>query len=76
MASVLIIIGVIIAFIGGILFLIVAFSESVLWGLGCIFVPFVGLIFLITHWGDAKGPFFIQLAGGVVIVLGALVGGI
>jgi len=56
-------IGGIIMFVGGIMFLIVAFKESVLWGLGSMFVPFVSLVFLIKFWGQAKRPFFIQLAG-------------
>ncbi len=62
-AGVLMAIGGIIMLVGGIMFLIVAFKESVLWGLGSMFVPFVSLVFLIKFWGQAKKPFFIQLAG-------------
>ena len=40
-----------------------AFRESLLWGLGVLFLPIVPLIFLIVHWHRAKGPFFIQLYG-------------
>ena len=42
--------------------------ESILWGLGCIFVPFVSLIFLIMHWDTAGKPFLIQLAGVVAVI--------
>jgi len=37
-----------------------AFEESVLWGLGYLFVPLVALIFIIRNWYDAKGPFLKQ----------------
>jgi len=36
------------------MFYIVAFKESILWGLGCLIVPFVSLVFLIVFWNDAK----------------------
>ena len=61
--SILLGIGGIVMFVGGIMLLVVAFKESVLWGLGSMFVPFVGLVFLIKFWAKAKKPFFIQLAG-------------
>lgn len=50
-------IGVIIALVFGIILLIKAFQESILWGLGYIFVPFVSLVFIIMHWDKAKSPF-------------------
>ena len=68
----LMVVGGIIMFVGGIMFLITAFKESVLWGLGTMFVPFVGLIFLITHWQDAKKPFLIQLMGLPFYILGLI----
>ncbi|HWF18825.1 MAG TPA: hypothetical protein VG754_06130 [Verrucomicrobiae bacterium] len=72
---VLIGIGRIVALIGGIMFLIVAFQESVLWGIGCLLVPFVSLIFLVLHWAEAKKTFFIQLAGLALVFIGVLIGG-
>ena len=65
-------IGGIISLIGGIWFLVVAFRQSVWWGLGSIFIPFVSLIFLIMHWADAKKPFFVSLLGAVIIVIVAV----
>jgi hypothetical protein len=61
-------IGAIVSIIGGIWFLIVAFRQSVWWGLGCLFVPFVSLVFLIMHWRDAAKPFFVSLLGTAIIV--------
>ena len=50
-------IGALIAIIYGLQLLIMAFRESILWGLGSIFVPFVSLLFVVMHWDEAKSPF-------------------
>jgi hypothetical protein len=70
MATFLLIVGIILALVGGIGMLIVAFRESVLWGIGCLLIPLVSLIFVISHWDEAKKPFLIQLAGVVLMILG------
>jgi len=69
---VILICGYIIGFIGGLLILILAFQESVLWGLGCLFLPFVSLIFAIMFWDDSKTASFISLGGGALILLGRI----
>lgn len=69
------VIGGIAIMVGGIWFIIVTFQESVLWGLGCLFVPFVSLAFLILHWDKAGKPFLIQLAGLVPFIIAALLAG-
>ena len=66
------VIGAIVSLIGGIWFLVVAFRQSVWWGLGCLFIPFVSLVFLIMHWRDAAKPFFVSLLGTVLIIVVAL----
>lgn len=72
---VLLAVGIVIDLIGGIWLLVKAFQASVWWGLGSIFVPFVSLIFVITHWAEAKRPFFLTLVGLVLILIGAVLGG-
>ncbi len=67
----LVYVGVAISFIGGIGFLIAAFRESILWGLGCFFIFPVSLVFLILHWQVAKNPFLLQLVGIGIIFLAA-----
>lgn len=52
---------------------VVAFRQSIWWLLGCWFVPFVGLIFLIKFWSEAKRPFLLYLAG-VGVMLPAFIG--
>lgn len=65
-------IGVILALIGGIGLLIAAFKESVIWGLGCLLVPLVGLIFVVTHWAESKNSFFCQVGGFGCLMLGGM----
>ena len=65
--------GVFAIVVGGLWMLVRAFSEGVLWGLGCLFLPLVSLFFLIIHWRQAKDPFFLQLMGlGAIFAAAAL----
>lgn len=64
--------GLVLLVIGGIWFIIAAFREGILWGLGVLFIPFVSLIFLVLGWPEAKRPFFLQLAGLGFILVAAL----
>lgn len=59
--------------LGIIAFVIVAFRESVLWGLGVLFVPVVSLVFLVLEWRSARRPFYWQLGGLALVMLGAFV---
>ncbi len=68
-------VGAIIGFVGGIMLLIVAFKEHILWGLGSLFIPFVGLVFVIMHWPVAKKPFLITLCAIPFYIVGALIAG-
>jgi hypothetical protein len=71
----LLVVGLAVAAVGGIWLIVVAFQESVLWGLGSLFIPLVGLAFVISHWDAAKRPFLINLGGALLIVLGTVLGG-
>lgn len=71
-ATILLLIGVVIALIFGIQLLIIAFQKSVLWGLGYIFIPFVSLIFVVMHWDDTKKPFLRGLLAIPFVFLGAI----
>jgi hypothetical protein len=72
--AVTMLLGVVIFVIGGLFFLVAAFRESILWGLACLFIPIASIFFLIMHWPVAKKPFFIQLAGCAVTLVGAIIG--
>lgn len=62
--------GGLIAAVGGIWLLVVAFRVSVVWGLGSLFVPFVSLAFVMVHWAEAKRAFLVQLVGGMIVIAG------
>jgi hypothetical protein len=66
------IIGMLVGVVGEIMLLVAAFKQSVWWGLGCIFIPFVVFIFIALYWQVAKKPFFIELAGAALSILGLI----
>jgi len=66
-------IGVLLASAGGIWFMITTFKKGLLWGLGNLFVPFVSLAFLCTHFKDAWKPSLINLVGAIMIGAGLAV---
>jgi hypothetical protein len=70
MATVLLVIGVIGMIVGGIGMLMAGFQESLLWGIGMLLIPIVSLIFVITHWQEAKKPFIIQAVGWLLFAAG------
>ena len=75
MSALLFLIGGVIMLIGGVMVLIEAFKESPLWGIGSILVPLVSLIFVITHWEQARRGFLLQLCGVPIYVVGMMMAG-
>lgn len=72
LGTILLFIGLIPMLVGSIWLLVTAFQESILWGLGTLLVPFVGIIFVIMHWDAAKKPFLIWAAGFVPYIIGMI----
>ena len=66
--SVVFYLGIVLNVVGGIWFFFLAFRESILWGLGCIFVPFVALFFLFKHWKDAARPLLLCVLGAILFL--------
>ncbi|MEN3979426.1 hypothetical protein [Acinetobacter sp. CWB-B33] len=64
--------GFAVILIGSIGFLIAAFKNSILWGLGCLLFSPISIVFLILYWQDAKNPFFLQLIGILIVFLGSM----
>ncbi|HEY2291813.1 MAG TPA: hypothetical protein VGM86_14025 [Thermoanaerobaculia bacterium] len=60
--------GYLLAIVGGLWLLVVAFRTSILWGLAC-FIPFGGLIFALLHLEESKAPFLTALAGVAIMFL-------
>lgn len=65
------ILGVGVFFIGGLGILIAAFRTNIWWGLGCLLLAPLSLLFLVLHWDVAKNPFLLQLAGLALLLLGS-----
>ena len=63
--------GIALVVIGAIGTLIAAFKTSILWGIGCLLLAPVSLLFLIFHWDVAKNPFFLQLIGLALAFVGS-----
>ena len=70
-AIILIVLGALLAAVGGVWGIVVAFRRSLIWGLCYIFVPFASLAFLIVAWADAKRPFLVRMMG-VFLILSVL----
>lgn len=64
-------IGLLISIVCGLWMLVLQFQTSILWGLGCLVIPFVSLIWLIMYWDAGKKPFLISLVG-VLLTIGGL----
>lgn len=60
--------------VGAIWLLVVAFKQSILWGLLSLFIPFAVLVFIFKYWDKAKQPFLIYLGGAVAIGIGMALG--
>ncbi len=65
----LLISGLIVFLIGSVAFLIATFRAGILWGLSCLFLPFVSLIFLFVHWKTAAKPFLVSMLGITICCL-------
>ena len=63
-------IGGIATLIGSIWLIVAAFRESIIWGLCSLFIPFVSLIFAVTHWDESKRPVILLVGGAVISAIG------
>ncbi|MGI0116782.1 hypothetical protein [Zooshikella sp. RANM57] len=70
--GILILAGGLVSLFYGIIILIKAFQTSILWGLGSLFIPLVGLIFIILHWQITKEPFLRSLLAIPLIIVGVI----
>lgn len=66
--------GLLLSLVGGLWLVILAFRQSVLWGLAVFFIPFASLFFIVRYWTEARAPFFVSLVSIVLILVGASFG--
>ena len=55
---------------GGIWIVVNGFSQSVMWGLGCLLIPFVALIFGVINFAENKVPLLMYVGGAILLVMG------
>lgn len=59
--------GLVLLFVGWFLLIRAAFRQSAWWGIGCLLLAPVKLVFLVRHWADARTAFF-RITTGVVLL--------
>jgi hypothetical protein len=74
-SSALTIIGYILMAVGWIWILVLTFQDSILLGVLCLIIPFVGLYAVFKAWPESKPPLLAYVAGTALAVVGALIGG-
>lgn len=62
--------GYLVGFVGSIWLLVTAFQESIGWGLACLLIPCIGLVFVATHLDRALKPFLVNVGGSILVVIG------
>ncbi len=71
----LLLLGLAAGFAGDLMFLNVAYRRNLAWFFGCLFLPLVAEIFLLTHWKASWRPYGLGLLGLAVAFLGAVIAG-
>jgi hypothetical protein len=74
LASCLLRIGYALFFLGGIWIIVLAWQDSIIWGLGCLFLPVLQLFYIGLNWKKSKNAFFLLLAGFGAIFISSLIG--
>ncbi len=46
---------------------VIAFKEDVIWGLGCLFIPLIIIVFGIMHWDKCKKPFLVYVVTSIIL---------
>ena len=74
MEFVFIVPGFLMLLVGWIWFLMLAFQESVMWGIGCLVCGIVQIVFLVRNIEDTWKPFALQIGGAILFGIGAALG--
>jgi hypothetical protein len=61
-------------FIGGLWIIVLAWQRGIVWGLACLFIPVVQLIYVALNWKESKSAFFLIVAGFVAFALSGIFG--
>lgn len=74
--QILLTIGLVVAVVGQVMFLRVAFKRSLAWFFGCLFLPWVDIIFLCSNFKATAKPCGIAGFGVLIAGLGANMAGL
>jgi hypothetical protein len=69
-------VGQIVAGVGAIWCLVIAFQDSAAAGLMCLFIPFYNLYYLIAHFEECQRPLFLYLLGLGMVIAAFMFGGV
>lgn len=73
---ILLVVGIVVALVGNVMLLAVAFKRSLWWFFGCLFIPLVDIVFLLLNLKATAKPFGISVLGLLVAGLGAWMAGV
>ncbi len=73
-AWILLVAGWLLTFLGSLWIIVLAWQRSVLWGVICVLVPIVQIVYVAMHVKESKQAFFLQIAGLILVVLASLAG--
>jgi len=62
------VVSVVVMLVGGVMMVVTAFRQGVVWGVAYLLVPFAALVFLFKYWNEAKKGFYINLVGACAFV--------
>jgi hypothetical protein len=65
--------GYALCFLGGLWIIVLAWQKGILWGLGCLLVPVIQLVYVALNWKQAKSAFFLLVAGLVALLVSAVI---
>jgi hypothetical protein len=73
---IVLVLGILVWLYGELRFLVVAYRRNLWWFFGCLFVPFVPLIFLFMNWKATIGAYVLATAGLLITGAGAWMAGV
>ena len=68
--GILVVVGLLLSFLGWVLFITVAFQKGTGMGLACLFIPFFWPLFLILNWKECNTWFITMIIGTVMYAYG------
>jgi hypothetical protein len=73
-ASIFLWTGYLLCFFGGLWIVVLAWQKGIVWGLGCLLLPVLQLIYVALNWKQAKSAFFLMLAGFAALLFSVVIG--